>query len=228
MNVVVCLRATARAPGAELLDGTDASALAHAAPLRRAGHKLIALYAASAAEAPLVAARLEPHVDRAVRIVSDELTAADFHTVGQMLAMAIRRIGAEVVVAPVQGAEEAASGTPAAIARHLAARYVPFVEQIAATDDSGVEVVVRGGGLERRLRVSAPVVLATAPGDAEAPAAPDRAGAPAPTVETMALSDPEATVVRRRTELLGRAESTSRGTQTVSSASDLVTALKRR
>ena len=226
MNVLVCLRTTARTT-AELLDGADARALAHALPLRGAGHTLIALYAATAAEAAAVAARLAPHVDRAVRVVSDDFAAADFHTCGQMLAMAIRRLGADVVLAPIQGEDEGASGTPAAIARHLGARYVPFVEDIVAVGDANAEVIVRGGGRKRRLRVALPAVLGTAPGAATLPAAADAASAASPALETIGLSDPEATVVRRRTELLGRPETASRGTQTVTSAAALIAALKR-
>ncbi len=227
MNLLVCLRATGRA-GSELLGSADTQALACAAALRAAGHRLTALYAADSGEAAAVAACLAPHVDRAVRIVSDELAAADFHTVGQMLAMAIRRIGADAVVIPAQRDDEAISGVPAAIARHLSARYLPFVEEILAPDAAGgrsgtVEVVVRGGGRKRRLRVALPAILATSPGADPLPA--PVAGAAEPNVETVALGDPDATVVRRRTELLGRAEPASRGTQTVSSAAALVAAL---
>ncbi len=225
MNVLVCLRTTARTT-AELLDGADAQALAHALALRGAGHSLIALYVASAADAAPVAARLAPHVDRAVRVVSDEVAAADFHTCGQMLAMAIRRLGADVVLAPIQGEDEAASGTPAAIARHLGARYVPFVEEIAALDDANAEVVVRGGGRKRRLRVALSRGDRHRPWRGDAPAALPRTPAPRP-VETIGLADPESTVVRRRTELLGRPETASRGTQTVTSAAALIAALKR-
>jgi electron transfer flavoprotein alpha/beta subunit len=226
MNVLVCLRTTARTTP-DLLDGADARALAHAVRLRSAGHRLTALYAASAADAANVAARLAPHVDRAVHVVSDELAAADFHTCGQMLAMTIRRIGADLVLAPIQGEDEAASGTPAAIARHLGAHYVPFVEEITVLDDAGAEVVVRGGGRKRRLRVAFPAVLGTAPGAAALPQPAAQSGAAPPPVENMGLTDPDATVVRRRTELLGRPEPASRGTQTVTSAAALIAALKR-
>lgn len=225
MNLLVCLRTTARA-GSELLDGADAQALAHVVGLRAAGHTVTALYAAGTGESGAVAARFLPHVDRAVRLLSDDLAAADFHTRGQMLAMAIRRTGADLVVVPVQGDEQAASGAPAAIARHLGARYVPFVEQISAVGAAGAEVLVRGGGRKRRLHVALPAVLATAPGNAALPA--PVAGAAEPIVETVALGDPESTVVRRRTELLGRPEPVPRATQAVSSAADLVAALAAR
>ncbi len=226
MNVLVCLRTTTRTTTAELLDLADTRALAHALALRAAGHTVVALYVASAAEATAVAARLAPHVDRAVRVVSEEIAAADFHTRGQMLAMAIRRLAADVVLVPAQGEDECASGTPAAIARQMGARYIPLVEEISDLHAASAEVVVRGGGRKRRLRVAFPVVLGTAPGTATLPA-PDVTGAAPPAVETIALGDPEATVVRRRTELLGRPEAASRGTETVTSAAALIAALKR-
>ncbi len=229
MNVLVCLRTTVRSAGADLLDAADLRTLAHAARLRSAGHKLIALYAASSAEAPSVAARLEPHVDRAVRIVSDELTAADFHTIGQMLAMAIRRVGAEVVVAPRArrrrgrqrrpGRHRAPPGRALRLVRRgdFAARTEPASRWWRARADW------RGAcGWPR------PSCWRPLPAGAALPLPAPLAGAPAPTVETLVLSDPEATVVRRRTELLGRPEPASRGTQTVSSASELVAALARR
>jgi len=66
-----------------------------------------------------------------------------------------------------------------------------------------------------------------AAGPPHAPDAPDRTGN-ASDVEVLSLADPEATVVRRRTELLGRPEPASRGTQEVTSATAFVTALARR
>src|SRR5206468_3669293 len=226
MNVLVCLCTTTRAT-ADALDVGDGRALALALKLRGSGNTVTALYAASTADAPAIGARLAPLVDRAVHVVSDELAAADFHTVGQMLSMAIRRIGVDLVLSPIQSEDQGACGIPAALARNLGARYVAMVEDIPALTPSGVEVLVRGGGLERRLRVTTPAVLATAPGPTALPqvaAAPATAAA----IETIALTDPEATVVRRRTELLGRTETASRGTQTVTSASELIAALARR
>ncbi|HXJ20349.1 MAG TPA: hypothetical protein VMT03_08955 [Polyangia bacterium] len=225
MNVLVCLRVTARTSPAPL-DAADAQVLARAGALRAGGHTVTALYSSTAAESETVATSLGPHVDRAVRVAGDELTSSDFHTIGQVLATAIRRIGADLVLAPVQGEDEPLSAAPASIARHLGARYLPLVEEIVGLDASGAEVSLRAGGIRRRIRVALPAVLATTPGPglpAAPPAVPDRSLS----VETVGLSDPEATVVRRRTELLGRPEPASRGTQTVNSAAELVAALTR-
>jgi electron transfer flavoprotein alpha/beta subunit len=224
MNVLVCLRVTARtSPGP--LDAADAQVLARAAALRAGGHTVTALYSSSAAEADAVAASLAAHVDRAARVGGDELISADFHTIGQLLATAIRHVGADLVLAPVRGEDEPFSAVPASIARHLGARYLPLVDEIAALDAGGAEVWLRAGGRRCRLRATLPAVLATTPGP-ELPAGQPAAATPL-AVETVGIPDPEATVVRRRSELLGRAETASRGTQAVGSAAELVAALAR-
>jgi hypothetical protein len=46
-------------------------------------------------------------------------------------------------------------------------------------------------------------------------------------IELLTLADPESTVVRRRTELLGKPEPASRGTEEVKSAADLAALLTR-
>jgi hypothetical protein len=47
-------------------------------------------------------------------------------------------------------------------------------------------------------------------------------------VELLTLNDPETTVVRRRTELLGKPEPASRGTEEVRTVAALAAALARR
>jgi hypothetical protein len=64
-------------------------------------------------------------------------------------------------------------------------------------------------------------------GPRDVPAPPDRTGIPS-NIEVLTLSDPEATVVRRRTEFLGRPETASRGIEEVASADAFVAALTRR
>jgi len=56
------------------------------------------------------------------------------------------------------------------------------------------------------------------------PPLPDWGGEPPP-IEVLSLVDPEATVVRRRTELLGQPELPRRTTEEVTSAGALVDAL---
>ena len=166
-------------------------------------------------------------VDRAVRVAADDMAGTDFHTIGQLLAIALRRIGADLVLTGVRSDDEGLGAAPAAIARHLGANYVAGVEEIAFASAGTVDVVTRGGGRKRRLRVKLPAVLTIAAGPAAPVQRSPRTGA-APAIEIIPLSDPEATVVRRRTELLGRLEPASRGVETVTSAAALVAALDRR
>ena len=102
------------------------------------------------------------------------------------------------------------------------------LEEITVTGAGVVDVVVRGGGQKRRLRVKGPVVLSVVAGPPGGMVPPDRTGNPADVDLLSLLADPEATVVRRRTELLGREEPASRGTEEVTSARALIEALSRR
>ena len=108
-------------------------------------------------------------------------------------------------------------------------RQIALVAQCRALVDGAIPAyvpVVRGGGRKRRLRVELPAVLAIVAGPNGLPAPSDRTGNPSE-VELLTLADPEATVVRRRTELLGKPEPASRGTEEVTSASALISLLTR-
>jgi electron transfer flavoprotein beta subunit len=227
MNIVVCFRAPPPDPEGDVLGRADALALEHATLLAGGDHQVTALLGGTALEAGPLRVALGAGVDRAVRVAADDLGGADFHTIGQVLAIALRRIGADLVLTGVRSDDEGLGAAPAAIARHLGVGYLYGVEEIAIVDGPAVEVIVRGGGRKRRLRVKLPAVLtvAASPRTPQAPRA--RAGA-APAIEVIPLSDPEATVVRRRTELLGRPEPASRGVETVTSAAALIAALDRR
>lgn len=86
---------------------------------------------------------------------------------------------------------------------------------------------MRGGGRRRRLQVPLPAVLsvvASGPAMPALPSRPNLANA-RPVIEVISLVDPEATVVRRRTELLGQPELPQRTTEEVVSAEALVAAL---
>jgi electron transfer flavoprotein alpha/beta subunit len=227
MNIVVCLRAPPPDRDGDALGRADALALAQAMLLAGGEHKVTALLGGTSIEAGPLRLALAAGVDRAVRVAADDLAGSDFHTIGQVLAIALRRIGADLVLTGVRSDDEGLGAAPAAIARYLGVGYLSGVEQLAIVDGPAVEVVTRGGGLKRRLRLKLPAVLTVA-GSPRPPAAPrPRAGA-APAIEVIPLSDPEATVVRRRTELLGRPEPASRGVETVTSAAALIAALDRR
>ena len=74
---------------------------------------------------------------------------------------------------------------------------------------------MRGGGRKRRLRVELPAVLAIVARPGRARRCPATRTANPRRDRGLPLADPEATVVRRRTELLGQPEPASRGAETV-------------
>ena len=226
MNIAVCLRAPPPGPEGDAIARGDGFALAHALELAPA-HKLTALLGGTSLEEGPLRVALGMRVERAVRVAADDLATADFHTVGQVLAIALRRIGADLILTGVRSDDEGLGAAPAAIARHLAAAYVAAVEEIAIVGERQVEVVARSGGRKRRLAVRLPAVLTVAAPLAKAvPSRPPVTTPPA--IEVIPLGDPESTVVRRRTELLGRPEPASRGIETVTSAAALVASLDRR
>ncbi len=234
MNIAVCLHAPPPDPdGGNALGRDDGFALGYAltlgaSPAAGGRHRVTALLAGSSAEAGPLQRALAAGADRAVRLAGEDYRTADFHTVGQAIAAGVRRIGAELVLAGARSDDEGLGAVPAAAARQLGYAYVASVESLTHGSEAGtVEVVVRGGGRKRRLRVKLPAVLSIAAGPPDATTAPDRTGNPSD-VEVLSLVDPEATVVRRRTELLGRAEPASRGIEEVTSAAAFVAALARR
>ena len=227
MNIVVCFRAPPPDPEGDALGRSDAHALAHAFALAGAEHKVTAVLGGISMEAGPLRLALAAGADRAVRVAADDLAGADFHTIGQVLSIVLRRIGVDLILAGVRSDDEGLGAAPAAIARHLGVPYLTGVEEIAIVNSQTAEVVLRGGGRRRRIQAKLPAVLAVAaPPRAPAPR-PARTGE-APAIEVIPIGDPESTVVRRRTELLGRPEPASRGVETVTSAAALVAALDRR
>jgi electron transfer flavoprotein alpha/beta subunit len=231
VNVIVCLHAAhVDASAGAALGRDDAHALAHALALTAPGSTQVSvLLAGDAADAGPLQQALELGAARAVRVAGDDLDNADFHTLGQVLASGIKRLGADLVLAGARSDDEGLGAVPAATARQLGFVYVSAVEEVGPTAPGpdgaqAIEVVVRGGGRKRRLRVTLPAVLSIVAGPHKPAPAPSRTGA-RPEIEVLSLADPESTVVRRRTELLGKAEPASRGTETVTSASALMTAL---
>jgi electron transfer flavoprotein alpha/beta subunit len=160
---------------------------------------------------------------------------ADFHTLGQALGTAVRRLGADLVLTGARSDDDGLGAVPAAVARHVGALHVACIESLTVAEGAGVDVHVRGGGRRRRLRLSLPAVLSVVASSPAWPALPDAVSpAPlpdaepaAPKVEVLSLVDPEATVVRRRTELLGQPELPRRATVEVNSAEAFVAALTR-
>jgi electron transfer flavoprotein alpha/beta subunit len=227
VNIAVCLRAPPPDPEGDCLGRFDAHALAHALRLAGSDHQVTAVLGGTSMDAGPLRLALAAGVNRAVRAAADDLTGADFHTIGQVLSIVLRRIGVDLVLTGVRSDDEGLGAAPAALARHLGVPYLTGVEEIAIINAQTVEVVVRGGGRQRRVQAKLPAVLAVAAPPRTPAPRPARAGE-VPAIEVIALGDPESTVVRRRTELLGRPEPASRGVETVTSAAALVAALDRR
>jgi hypothetical protein len=231
MRVVVCLHAPRPEDGG--LGSDDERALALALALGRE-HPVTALLAGGPSENGPLQRALAAGAPRAVRLAGDDFGLADFHTLGQALATAIRRLGADLVLMGARSDDDGLGAVPASTARHLGVPHVACIEGLAAragqgeaADGQAVEITVRGGGRLRRLLVTLPAVLSVAGGPRRGVEASDDTGNPND-VEILSLVDPDATVVRRRTELLGQPELASRGTEQVASAAALVAALTKR
>lgn len=234
MRIVVCLHAPrgGRAEGEVTpptapLGADDAHALSLALGLG-AAHTVTALLAGPPADEWPLRRALAAGAARAVRLVGEDVAASDFHTLGQSLGTAVKRVGADLVLTGARADDDGLGAVPASIARHAGGLHVAYVEAIAPAGDDAVEITVRGGGRRRRLRVPLPAVLSVV---ASSPTPPALATAPAggklPAIEILSLVDPEATVVRRRTELLGQPEIPARATEEAASAAALVAALIR-
>jgi electron transfer flavoprotein beta subunit len=238
MRVVVCLHAPRgeRAPGNSQGSGDGSASLndddAHALALGLAlgaTHTVTALLAGPPTDEGPLRRALDAGAARAVRLLGEGLGSADFHTLGQALAAVVKRLGADLILTGARSDDDGLGAVPASIARHLGAGtlHVACIEALSAAGDDAVEIVVRGGGRRRRLRVPLPAVLSVAAGGTPPPVLPRPDGEP-PAIETISLVDPDATVVRRRTELLGQPELPQRATEDVASADALVAALLRR
>jgi electron transfer flavoprotein alpha/beta subunit len=228
VRVVVCLHAPR--PGEGELGRDDARALAHALALGPQHQVTVVLAGGPGETAPLTRA-LGAGAKRAVRFSGEDFATADFHTLGQALAAGIKRLGADLVLTGARSDDDGLGAVPASAARHLGFPHVACIETLAAAqgepESDAVDVTVRGGGKRRRLRVPLPALLSVAGGPG-GPFAPPETTGNTSEIETVSLVDPEATVVRRRTELLGQPELALRGTEQVDSAARLVDALTRR
>jgi len=228
MNIVVCLHAPPPDPDGSGLGRDDAVALAQALTLGDGQeHRVTAVLAGTSHESGPLQRALAAGAARAVRLGGEDYASVDFHTLGQALAAGIKRIGADLVLTGARSDDEGLGAVPAATARNLGFPFISAVEDLAIAGPRAVEIVVRGGGRKRRLRVELPAVLAMVAGPKGA-ALPSERPANTGEVELMTLADPETTVVRRRTELLGKPEPASRGAEEVKTAAALVAALTRR
>jgi hypothetical protein len=234
VKIVVCLHAAP--PGSDPIGRNDRQAIRLARALA-GDNQVSAVLAGTKDEAAALEAALAAGVSHAVRVAGESFAASDFHTLGQVLASALRTFEPDVVLLGAHADTEGLGALSASVARHLGLPHLANIETLALPASGSavgpapsVEVTVRGGGRKRRLAVTLPVVMsvvAAAPtgGDAAAGATPPNGHDPAAAIEILALADPDVTVIRRRTEILGGSVAAARPTETVGSAIDLLTPL---
>jgi electron transfer flavoprotein alpha/beta subunit len=232
VRIIVCLHASP--PGGQPLADNDREAIRLARALGE-GHEVIALMAGTKEETAPLEAALRAGVDRAARVSGESLAAADFHTLGQVLGSAARTLGADLILGGARSDTDGLGALTASIARHTGLPHLSNIESLAPSTATGdgarslpLTVTVRGEGRKRRLAVGFPFVMSVVRAQA-APATdePTRPGAPGRSIETLAIFDPEVTVIRRRTEILGTSKTAERPVKVVGSAVELVAALIR-
>jgi electron transfer flavoprotein alpha/beta subunit len=227
VKIIVCLhapRGRGDAP-APVLGTDDAHALGLALAFG-APHAVTALLAGPPTDTAPLERALAAGAARAVRLVGEDFGSADFHTLGQALGTAVKRLGGTLVLTGARSDDDGLGAVAASIARQVNALHVACIEELTPAGDDAVDLTVRGGGRRRRLRVPLPAVLSVVASGLDAPALPTIEGE-RPAIEILSLVDPEATVVRRRTELLGQPELPQRTTEEAASAEALVASLVR-
>ena len=170
MNIVVCLHAPPPDPDGPGLGRDDSHALAQALALADAKQdRVIAMLAGTSHESGPLQRALVAGAARAIRLGGEDYASVDFHTLGQALASGIKRVSADLVLTGARSDDEGLGAVPASTARHLGLPYIAGVEEIAAAGPRALEIVVRGGGRKRRLRVELPAVLAVIAGPRSLP-----------------------------------------------------------
>ncbi len=226
LKVIVCLHAAP--PGGSPLTANDREALRLARGLD-GDNEIVALMAGSQEETAALETAWAYGVDRAARVSGESFAAADFHTLGQVLGSAARTLGADLILGGARSDTEGLGALTASIARHMSLPHLANIESLERYDHPpmAVAVTLRGSGRKRRLAVRLPFVMSVTRGTAAAElAAPVREGTPS--IETLAVFDPEVTVIRRRTEMLGSSAKVERAPRAVASAAELVSALTAR
>jgi electron transfer flavoprotein alpha/beta subunit len=229
VKIIVCLHPPrGRGDAPPVLGTDDAHALAHALAFG-AAHPVTALLAGPPTDVAPLERALAAGAARAVRLVGEDFASADFHTLGQALGAAVKRLGGTLVLTGARSDDDGLGAVAASIARHVNALHVACIEELTPAGEDAVEITVRGGGRLRRLRVPLPAVLSVVASGLEPPALStiETSDGARPAIEILSLVDPEATVVRRRTELLGQPELPQRTTEEAASAEALVDALIR-
>ncbi len=236
MKVIVCVR-SALAPG-------ERAALALAAGLG-GDVKVLALAAGDAGCDAALRACLAAGAGYVARLEGDALASADFHTLGRALAAAVRHLGGDLVLTGERSIDEGLGAITGSLAHHLDARQVARIEALAADAETqpasesdrtagaaAVTVIVRGGGLKRRLRVPLPAVLSVSD-RVMSPSLPTPSSVPSVSpvereIRVLSLTDVglDPGLIRRRDVLLGTLELAPRPATVTGSADAFARALR--
>jgi electron transfer flavoprotein beta subunit len=257
--VAVLLRRLQARPGApdddDVLGRCEGGALATAFELAQRLEAPVHAIAVGPArrEDRVLAMALRAGCARAMRVDDSELAEVDYLGLAQVLAAAIRHVGARVVVCGDRSADEGAGAIGPAVAELLGWSHLTCVTRIAIEADSLV-AVRRADGVMQRVRLQMPAVVCAVAPPLERPArastndpAPDDAQAedepvdprskrkprprtPPPSIDELELSelglDPRA-VAPRRTSAGRLRQVRSRGAAALaSSAADLIERLR--
>jgi hypothetical protein len=209
---------------------------------RRLGFELVAieLMGAPGLAPRAVDEALACGLDRAIRVIDDALAVADAPGTGLVTERALREVKADLVTFAAAAEPEACADVPAVVAFRMGTPYVPGVfELVPAAAHAGgggapsapvITAWARRGGLTVSLEIPRGAVLDLGlEGDGKdtepALGPPTR---PASAIQVVTLSDLglDATLVRRRTDLRGVIEPTSRPLVTTTSGASLADLLR--
>ncbi|MGO1584069.1 MAG: electron transfer flavoprotein subunit beta/FixA family protein [Actinomycetaceae bacterium] len=173
-----------------VLSEIDSRAIAVAEELRGSGDTVTALTMGPDLAGPSLRKALAAGADDAVHVCDDGLAGADSLTTAKVLAAAISRLGADLVLAGNAATDGMGGVVPAMVAEILGLAHVTHAEDVAL---SGTELTARrvSGPLSRSVRASLPLVVSVVEQAAE-PGIPNfmrlRAARKKP-VETLTLAD---------------------------------------
>jgi electron transfer flavoprotein alpha/beta subunit len=151
-------------------------------------------------------------------VVEVGLENLDVGALGKTLSDALVHLEADLVLCGARSDGEGRGVVPAAIAHHWKAPYLPHVEELSASDGEAT-VLVRSGGMKRRLAIKLPALLTVGAtlGVAAAPPSP----APPASVEILRLHELDDRTLNRASDL-GTLEKPKRKPHAATSASDLL------
>ncbi len=216
MKVLVCLEGPE--PGRA---STTALALALALP---AEAEITILTAAADDKSAWRPEPVPAGVTQLVRLIDPALGEGDFLTLGLALAMAARRIGAQLLLTGARADDEGLGAVPAALARHLDAPLLTRVDSVDGSTADAPYATIRGGGLVRVMKIRLPAVLSVAALALMPTTPPPARATTTTTIETWSLVDLglDPAVILRRDDGLGVFRPGAGKAAVISSAAELL------